>query len=689
MHTTKYTLAFVITLCMFVSVTAANAVEHKNYLSLGYKAYHDGNFQKAAEYLESAQENDFIVSDYAAYYLGETYLSLHRFDEALNAFNACINYYIKSPLAPLAMEKMGDVYLAKGDVVNSILTYKSFLAEYPNTAQTAGVLYKLVSMLLSNNRQDEAVPFMKRLLIEFPQQEYSDFSNPQILTDEIKKLNIDEFYTRINALFKSKDYKRAASEIEGYLFEDSPWMHKAYASKRNAQLRLLLGQAFYRIRDYKRAKEVFKKTSSNTEDSAMEQESFIWLARTYMRLKDFKTAKDILKTFTTVFTPLEQNASPFRAGSLTGFTDKNLREEALYWLAIIAKEEGDINLTATLLRQLLAEKSSSYYRTDALWQISWIYYMQGNLQKSLEILKQLENSPLRMRALYWQGKISLILGKKDNALRLFKTAAGSFPPDYYSTISKKAAKKLGSKTHIMPASLYINKKQTEPNKTIDSLFIKRAQRLLELGLNNLAVKELASIDQRQDPITISLLYKQAGDFYHSYVLARNQTFSSSNFKYQLAFPKGYKELVEMRAAELQLDPLLIYAVMMQESEFNEKTVSTAGAVGLLQIMPNTGEMIAMKLSRHSFTGDNLFEPYTNISFGTWYLKTLITRFNGNLPLAIAAYNAGPNAVDEWLKRWGEFDMDEFVENIPYPETRKYVEKVLGYYETYKIIYTYR
>ena len=689
MHTTKYTLAFVITLCMFVSVTAANAVEHKNYLSLGYKAYHDGNFQKAAEYLESAQENDFIVSDYVAYYLGETYLSLHRFDEALNAFNACINYYIKSPLAPLAMEKMGDVYLAKGDVVNSILAYKSFLAEYPNTAQTAGVLYKLVSMLLSNNRQDEAVPFMKRLLIEFPQQEYSDFSNPQILTDEIKKLNIDEFYTRINALFKSKDYKRAASEIEGYLFEDSPWMHKAYASKRNAQLRLLMGQAFYRIRDYKRAKEVFKKTSSNTEDSAMEQESFIWLARTYMRLKDFKTAKDILKTFTTVFTPLEQNASPFRAGSLTGFTDKNLREEALYWLAIIAKEEGDINLTATLLRQLLAEKSSSYYRTDALWQISWIYYMQGNLQKSLEILKQLENSPLRMRAIYWQGKISYILGKKDNALRLFKTAAGSFPPDYYSTISKKAAKKLGSKTHIMPASLYINKKQTEPNKTNDSLFIKRAQRLLELGLNNLAVKELASIDQRQDPITISLLYKQAGDFYHSYVLARNQTFSSSNFKYQLAFPKGYKELVEMRAAELQLDPLLIYAVMMQESEFNEKTVSTAGAVGLLQIMPNTGEMIAMKLSRHSFTGDNLFEPYTNISFGTWYLKTLITRFNGNLPLAIAAYNAGPNAVDEWLKRWGEFDMDEFVENIPYPETRKYVEKVLGYYETYKIIYTYR
>src|SRR3989337_3851523 len=98
MHTTKHILAFSISLSMFASVTVANAVEHKNYLSLGYKAYQDGNFQQAAEYLESAQENDFMVSDYAAYYLGETYLSLHRFDEALNAFNACINYYIKSPL---------------------------------------------------------------------------------------------------------------------------------------------------------------------------------------------------------------------------------------------------------------------------------------------------------------------------------------------------------------------------------------------------------------------------------------------------------------------------------------------------------------------------------------------------------------------------------------------------------------
>ena len=135
------------------------------------------------------------------------------------------------------------------------------------------------------------------------------------------------------------------------------------------------------------------------------------------------------------------------------------------------------------------------------------------------------------------------------------------------------------------------------------------------------------MDQRQYPISISLLYKDAGDIYHSYIVARNQSYSSAAFDYQLAFPEGYKELVEQAARKLRLDSFLIYAVMMQESEFDARAVSHAGAVGLLQIMPGTGEMIARKLSHQSFKEDDLFAPPLNINFGAWYLKTLITRFN--------------------------------------------------------------
>lgn len=687
----------------------ANAATPSNSLPLGYEAYQKGNFEKAAEYLESARESELMISDYAAYYLGETYISLNRFDEALNAFDICANYHIKSPMAPLAIERMGDVYLAKGDIENAINAYKGFLSEYQDNAKTADVLYKIVSMLLSSGRRDEAASFMKKLLIEFPQVEYSDNSiiaeskvlmrgfASQVMSNEVGKLTADEFYIREKTLLKAKRYKKVISEIKMYLSRSQPWFPYEILPERSHKIHMLLAHAFYESKNYNKAILTFKDMLYG-DNNAIKQESLIWLAKTYIKLKDFETAKDILKVFIAAY-----------ADKAPGPQAGDYKDGAFYRLAMIAKDEGDTGSYLSLLRQLLAENPSSPYKNDILWQISWTNYLQGNLEESLETLRHLEGSPLRMRAAYWQGRIHLMMGKKDSAATLFKNAAKSFPPNYYSSMSRRALEKISDfKSHpphppkaedsdLRPKISQISSPPLQNLNLNVSTTLKRAHRLLELGLNNLASKELASADHRQNAMAVSLLYKEAGDFYHSYLLARNQSYASSAFDYyQLAFPEGYKELIEQAAGKLNLDPFLIYAVMMQESEFNEKAVSNAGAVGLLQIMPVTGEMIARKLSRLSFKEDDLFAPSVNISFGAWYLKTLITRFNGNLPLALAAYNAGPNAVDNWLKRWGgrpidsaesRFDMmDEFVENIPYQETRNYVERVMGYYEAYKTIY---
>jgi soluble lytic murein transglycosylase len=313
------------------------------------------------------------------------------------------------------------------------------------------------------------------------------------------------------------------------------------------------------------------------------------------------------------------------------------------------------------------------------------------LKEALEILKTLENSSLKMRALYWSGKISRLLGEEDNAAKLLKIAADNFPPTYYSTLAEKilnpevSGLRTISKTNIVPIAFQQNKIQREQTGANESSQIERTQTLLKLGLNELALKELSSIDRRQDPMLVSLLYKEAGDIYRSYTIARDYI-GYSDLSYQLLFPEGYKEKVEHAARESKIDPLLMYAIIRHESEFDAKAVSRAGAVGLLQIMPSTGRMIARELSHNPFQEDSLFEPVVSINFGAWYIKTLIKKFNGSLPLAIAAYNAGPNAVNEWLKKWDGADMDEFIENIPYQETRKYVEKVLGNYEAYKAVY---
>ena len=667
----KNPIIFIIVLYLFLLPARIHAINLEDGLSLGYKAYKEGDFEKAVEHLESASKDDSIVSDYSLYYLGEAYLASDRFDDALNAFNACINYIIKSPLSLHAMERMGDTYMAKGDIEGSITIYRYLLSKYQDNAQTPLVLSKLISILLSGNRKEEAAPFIKRLLIEFPQAEYP---HPQILSDEIKKLNAEELHARAKAMLKAGNPKRAADELEGY-FEGLPWFHNNISHENILSLRLSLGQAFYQARNYKKAKEIFKHIFSRGDDNKARTDAFIWLARTYIRMKDFKSARNVLNTFIAMYT------------DNTNDINRGYRDEAIYRLSLIAMDEGDTELAITLLKQLLAENPVSSYKNDAIWKIGWIYYSQRNMEESIEALKALENSPLRMRALYWQGKIYLTLGRRNDAIKSLTPVADSFPPTYYSAMAQGMLERLSDfrpQTAEFIAKTRNNKPEIQDSDS--SVSIKRVKRLLELGLNSLALKELSTINQRVNPMAISLLYREAGDIYHSYLTARNQPYNSQNFAYHLAFPEGHKELVEMTADKNGLDPFLIYAVMMQESEFDEKSVSSAGAIGLLQIMPNTGEMIAQRLSRQQFKNDDLFEPPVNIGFGAWYLKTLIIKFNGDLPLAIAAYNAGPNAVDDWIKKWGKADLDELVENIPYQETRKYVEKVLGYYEVYKAIY---
>ncbi len=675
---------------IFAAAPLVSSAWSENNLSIGYKAYKDGDFEKAAEYLEYAKKDDPLLLDYSSYYLGEAHLSLNKFDDAITAYNDCINSYIKSPFTPSAMDRMGDIYLAKGDIINAIASYKKVLENYPDYAATTDILYKIIFILQSNGMEDEAIPFLKRMLTEFPQEDYPVV--PSSLSP--LSLNMDEFYLREKTLLKTGDYQKAAGEIEQYLFEGPPWILSMIPDADYVRLNFLRGKAYYYARNYKKAKEIFEDMFSNAGDSKIQEESLIYLARSYIGLRDFESARTILEAFAAIY---EKSI---------------LKDEALYRLAVIANDERDENLSISLLKRLIAENPLSPFKNEALWQISWMHYTLGNLDDSLSALKLLENSALRMQAVYWQGKINLMLGKKEDAVRLFNIAAESFPPNYYSVMSRKALEKAVDKNHKIPNTFSVNKKQTEKNKegvegfsdlpapAGESLPVKRTQRLLKLGLNSLALKELSFItknlscsDPTQNPLYVSVLYREAGDIHRSYILARGRCSSPSNSQkiglttaYQLAFPQGYKEMVERAADEFRIDPLLIYAVMMQESEFDEKEISNAGAIGLLQIMPATGGMIAQRLAWQSFKQDDLFLPSANISFGSWYIKTMLTRYKGDLPLAVAAYNAGPNAVDVWLKRWGKLDMDEFIENIPYKETKKYVKKVMGYYEAYKAIY---
>ncbi|NLZ44901.1 MAG: lytic transglycosylase domain-containing protein [Clostridia bacterium] len=151
------------------------------------------------------------------------------------------------------------------------------------------------------------------------------------------------------------------------------------------------------------------------------------------------------------------------------------------------------------------------------------------------------------------------------------------------------------------------------------------------------------------------------------------------------FPFPYREIIEEKAGRTGVDPRLVAALIYVESKFNHLAVSKKGAAGLMQLLPETGEWVARQRGL-DFAHDHLFEPRKNLELGIWYLAHLHQVFEGETILALAAYNAGWPRVKEWLDtgRWQGSHGD--LHNIPYPETRQYVTKVLRIYYCYRHLY---
>jgi soluble lytic murein transglycosylase len=151
---------------------------------------------------------------------------------------------------------------------------------------------------------------------------------------------------------------------------------------------------------------------------------------------------------------------------------------------------------------------------------------------------------------------------------------------------------------------------------------------------------------------------------------------------EVTLPLRHEDIIRQQAADKDLDASLIAAVIYAESRFEVDATSTAGARGLMQITPDTAEEIARRSGGTQFEQGDLGEPQINIAYGSWYLSWLLRHYGGNETLAVAAYNAGTGNVDRWISR----DPDLTAAEIPFPETRAYVDKVLTSREEYRSRY---
>lgn len=154
------------------------------------------------------------------------------------------------------------------------------------------------------------------------------------------------------------------------------------------------------------------------------------------------------------------------------------------------------------------------------------------------------------------------------------------------------------------------------------------------------------------------------------------------------YPYPYKEVVIKYSRNYKVDSALVAAVIKTESKFNANSTSDKGAIGLMQLMPETAEWICGELNddRRIMAPDDIREPEVNVRYGTWYLSILLQEFEGNEILALAAYNAGIGNVNEWMEQYGwSYDFHN-VDAIPFTETREYVKSVLKNKEKYRSLY---
>lgn len=230
------------------------------------------------------------------------------------------------------------------------------------------------------------------------------------------------------------------------------------------------------------------------------------------------------------------------------------------------------------------------------------------------------------------------------------------------------------------------------NKKISEKFSK-VQELIKAGLIEFAQAELREVERKVrgslDRKLIISQYEKIQNFNRSSIIGTDLLRSSiSNPEsWKLAYPEAYEKVVRSASKKSDVPVEFIWGIMRAESSYKASAISPVGAMGLMQIMPGTGKQMAKLLKLENFEPYSLLEPDVAIFLGSKYLQRLLKKFEGEIPLAAAAYNAGPHRVKTWLNLFGNRELDEFIEHIPFVETRNYVKRVVANSLIYKTLYS--
>ena len=631
----------------------------------GMAAFRLDKFEEAALLLAAAEQKLPLIADYAAIYQAEALQKLKRYPAAFAKAAAIPSAFPTSRLIRRSEKLAADILYESGDYKGALKSYQSYIEKYASGGDAVDASFYSARCREELADLSGALSIYRTIWLNNPASPLAAKSQERL--DLLEKSTLkqapytaEELLKRASALYTLNEFSASLKTLEMIPVAPLP-----LAITNRIDLRT--GMAQYRLRRYKLAEKQFAKVVA-TALTETRSEARFWLAKSLDR-------QDMKERTLAMYLELAGE------GKKQEFAD-----DALIEAAGLQRSLGQYAEASRLFEKATKLFTESRKVAGLTWNSAWCRYLAGEYQAAIDILKGLlSDETQRENSLYWLARALEKKGDGAAAAPYYRTLLDEFPAGFYATWYrdqkgiKDNRETLGNRNAMTELPLLAG--------------FDKPRLLASLGMLEEARAEAAAVrkkngDKKGQFPALARLYLEM----HDYGLAislfmQNRPVSWEKGTLPLwtaGYPRGYTELVTQNAKLNGLSEGLVYALIRAESGFAPAVKSRAGAIGLMQMMPATAKMTARE--KGEFNPQNLMVPEYNIRLGTKHLHDLMKEQGGDVVSVAAAYNAGSGALERWKKKYKGLSVDEFIENIPYEETRNYVKKVYASAETYRQLY---